>query len=1536
MKKVFFKNHISFAFLLCGLLFLIFSLSSSNQVSAALNDDCMALMGEDGCYIPPIKKPASVSAFTIAGNSGATSGYTNTRTVTPTITGANITNYSIKDGSTSIYNSSTKPTSLTLVNSEGSHTLTLTVTGSSGNTVTKTATIILDTIAPSISVSANPASGYAKSRTFTITLTETNPLTTSATYYFTTRAVGTTLSDFCTGYSHTNGTVSFSSSKTATITKSGITGSYYLFIEQFTDKAGNTSSADYTTTVTQKSSQGVTTCALIHDQTTWKIYYSRYGTYQFDNGSVSLSSFSVKGNTNADSGYTNTSSLTVSFTGSGYYYEIKAGSTTLYSKSTTKPTAVTLPSSEGSYTLRLTVSSIGGLATTYLETTIVLDKTAPVVNVSANPASGYAKSRTYTVTINDANRSSNSLTYYFTTNGNGKTTGTWCTSYSHTDGSVTFNSSNTGTITRSTGTGNYYLFIERARDKAGNYSDYSYTTVVSQQNTSGTTSCAMLADGPFNIYYARYGYHQFDNQTVSISSFSATGNTTADSGYTNTRTITLSISATASYYQITDIHNSVSDIVYTKSSTKPTSITLPDTQGSHKLTLTVYSIGSLTSATQNYTIIYDNIKPVVNVNPDTEGGTWVKARSFTITVDETNLGTVAPTYYFTSSANGSSVGTWCTSYSHANGYITFNSTTKSNKIEKLGLNGIYYLFIESIRDKAGNVSDGLYKTTITQKAPDNYTSCTLIGPDNWDLYYSRYGFYQFDNQTPDIISFSLRGNINADNGYTNTTSLTVSISANDAYYYELLYGSTVKYSKSVIQPTSVTIPTTEGAHTITLKVYSIGSLLTDTQDYTIIYDITAPKLSVSPSSDSTAKASRTIAVTINDSNPRDSATVSYYFSTHSIGVAESEWCNYYKYANGNLTFTKTSLTKNITYVPGLGDYYLFIETFSDKAGNISSHTHTTTITQATSTTEVCTLIGPESWDVHYARYGTYRYDPIIPDITSISATGNTTAKTGYSNIQTLSIKFNHTRSSYYKIVDSYPGGSKELKTITSIPTTSSSTEVTVQIEGVEGTHTISVYVYSPYQANVDSISYNIIYDIHGPASQVQINKTDLTIRAYFTDTYSLGGEELAITESVYYIMSPVSINRIELLDDNTKWLKSSNPMKLLTGTIDSYYLYLKLYPLQYVDRAGNNLLTSTNLLLKDIDGDFVIFHHQISNYTSTSFDQHSSNIGESISTHLSNSVNKYRNGIGSNSIEFNESNTLVTVNSSYKYAKTSAESSSLLSQGYQCMKEAGDTPYACSKTTTSTAKYKNNFIVNISIEHQIINVTITKITDITSLINEVAYSIECILKNESNNFYVSPVGVSTVSESNAYANVIIQTSQDNYLVPLLILNNTPSLIEENSASSELSLKQGEELGNIAVSFADEENLEISTLITHNGVKADKINTNIPGVYEVKVTARNDMEGIRKYTKTIIVNEVKQEIKVEENKVIIIDNQEDESTIVYDEEQTDNIISNTITIEIIKLPAAIVDTKNEESENNSKRNKKKNKEDDDIKENCLNN
>ena len=899
-------------------------------------------------------------------------------------------------------------------------------------------------------------------------------------------------------------------------------------------------------------------------------------------------------------------------------------------------------------------------------------------------------------------------------------------------------------------------------------------------------------------------------------------------------------------------------------------------------------------------------------------------------MDETNLGTVSPTYYFSSSANGSSVGTWCTSYSHTNGYIIFNSNTKSNTIEKLGLNGIYYLFIESIRDKAGNVSDGLYKTTITQKAPDNYTSCTLIGPDSWDLYYSRYGFYQFDNQTPDIISFSLRGNINADNGYTNIATLSVSISANDAYYYELLYGSSVKYSKSVIQPTSVTIPTTEGAHTITLKVYSIGSLLTDTQNYTIIYDVTAPKLSVSPSSDSTAKASRTISVTINDTNPRDSSTLSYYFSTHSIGVAASEWCSYYKYANGNLTFTKSSLTKNITYVPGLGDYYLFIETLSDKAGNISSHTHTTTITQATSTTEVCTLIGPESWDVNYTRYGTYRYDPIIPDITSISATGNTTAKTGYSNIQTLSIKFNHTRSSYYKIVDSYPGGSKELKTITSIPTTSSSTEVTVQIEGVEGTHTISVYVYSPYKVNIDTMSYDIIYDIVGPTSQVEINTTNLTIRAYFTDTYSLGGEELKINGSISYIMSPTVIKMTELLDENTKWLKSSNPLKLLSGTTDSYFLYLKFYPLQYVDRAGNNLLSSSDMLAKNPNNDFVIFKHVISNYSSTTFIQHSKEISNSVSNHLGNSVNKYRSGIGENSIEFNETNTLVTVTRLYRYPETSSESSNLLSQGYSCMKEFDDNPYICIKTTTSSAKYKNNFIINVSIDNQIINVTIVKITDSVSLTNEIAYSVETILKNESNNFYVSPVGASTVSESNANASVIVQTDSDNYLVPILIINNTPLISETNSSASELTLTQGEELGNISVSFVDEDNLQISTFITHNGVKVDRINTNIPGVYEVKTTAKNDIGGIRQHSRTIVINEIEDTItEISETEVATMEAKED--YIVIEEEQLNHSHTKTITIEIIELPIAMIETESEENEDNSKRNKKKNKEEDEDKE-----
>ena len=73
-------------------------------------------------------------------------------------------------------------------------------------------------------------------------------------------------------------------------------------------------------------------CVLPGPDTSWSVYYNKYGSYLYDNQSVSITTFSATGNSGADAGYTNTRELALSISASGYYYEIKSGTTSLYNK----------------------------------------------------------------------------------------------------------------------------------------------------------------------------------------------------------------------------------------------------------------------------------------------------------------------------------------------------------------------------------------------------------------------------------------------------------------------------------------------------------------------------------------------------------------------------------------------------------------------------------------------------------------------------------------------------------------------------------------------------------------------------------------------------------------------------------------------------------------------------------------------------------------------------------------------------------------------------------------------------------------------------------------------------------------------------------------------------------------------------------------------------------------------------------------------------------------------------------------------------
>ena len=585
------------------------------------------------------------------------------------------------------------------------------------------------------------------------------------------------------------------------------------------------------------------------------------------------------------------------------------------------------------------------------------------------------------------------------------------------------------------------------------------------------------------------------------------------------------------------------------------------------------------------------------------------------------------------------------------------------------------------------------------------------------------------------------------------------------------------------------------------------------------------------------------------------------------------------------------------------------------------------MSQIISDTEVCSL-GAESktWEVGFVRYGSYLYDPINPKLNSITAVGNSSAELGYSNQRLVTVTLEVTSSSYYKIMDTYNGNTVELISISS--STSNTITTTITLPDWQGNHVITAYVYSPYKVNTANKSFTIIYDIVGPDSRISIDTTNHTLTAYFDDTLSLSGQSLNIATSVSYIMSQKEIKLLALLDEDTDWLTSYNPIKLLAGANNKYYVYFRFFPSLYRDKAGNDLTTSTTALAKLPDSKGVIFRHEIEPYSNDSFNQYSSTVASEVQTRLEELVRITRSIESTSSIEFNETDVLKVVNTINKFPDNSSEANTLMSQGYNCMKEAYGTTYACVKSTTTTTQYKNKFLLNISTNSQIITATITELNDKTTASKEIEYAVKVVMENTENDFFVSPINLMEVLASTADNNLIVSSNGNNYLVPLVIINTTPLVSENNSVSSnEKVINQGEEIGNIGVSFIDEEQLEITELITLDGVKVKKVTSSVPGTYTLSITAKNAMGGITRIRKTIIVLENKQQIneaEIADHIVELIDTQETVKEDIKVEINNSSITILTINqSEVTTTPTALVLTQERKDKS-----EEKNKDDED--------
>ena len=114
------------------------------------------------------------------------------------------------------------------------------------------------------------------------------------------------------------------------------------------------------------------------------------------------------------------------------------------------------------------------------------------------------------------------------------------------------------------------------------------------------------------------------------------------------------------------------------------------------------------------------------------------------------------------------------------------------------------------------------------------------------------------------------------------------------------------------------------------------------------------------------------------------------------------------------------------------------------------------------------------------------------------------------------------------------------------------------------------------------------------------------------------------------------------------------------------------------------------------------------------------------------------------------------------------------------------------------------------------------------------------------------------ASSYVYHNVLISVlalgnvSTKNELFDSVININAP-VTNGNAGSSMHEVNEGEDIGNIAVSFTSDIEFTVDTVISLDGVRVSKIDTNKPGVYEVKHVATDAMGRTNRVNKTVVVN-----------------------------------------------------------------------------------
>jgi len=289
----------------------------------------------------------------------------------------------------------------------------------------------LDNEAPTITLTPDGNSSWAKSQSSKITITENKSGGKTSTYKYIWSTEATATAD-----------TSFTNNQT--VSKSNVTGEYYLIVRAC-DNAGN--------------------CA------------DKSSLFKLDNEGPT-----IKFVTNGNSTWAKTQSTVVNVTTTGAQINsesVKYIWTTTKSSGTpdtlfTSGDTITKDSVTGTYYLRVKACDTLGNCTTSASNAFKIDNTAPTITLSPNGNSTPAKSQSSTITVEDNESSGKTSTYKYI----------WSTSNTA-NPSTGFASGDT--VAQSSGTGNYYLIVT-ACDNATNCTTKQVSNVFVLDNTAPTCS----------------------------------------------------------------------------------------------------------------------------------------------------------------------------------------------------------------------------------------------------------------------------------------------------------------------------------------------------------------------------------------------------------------------------------------------------------------------------------------------------------------------------------------------------------------------------------------------------------------------------------------------------------------------------------------------------------------------------------------------------------------------------------------------------------------------------------------------------------------------------------------------------------------------------------------------------------------------------------------------------------------------------------------------------------------------------------------